>query len=684
MFDSQGRPLRLGKELGRGGEGSVFEVEGVANLAAKIYHQTPLPEDHVEKLETMVSLWSERLDTISAWPRSLIYKAHGKHACGFLLPKISNARQLHELYGSSNRRQHFPDAQWHHLVLAARNTAAVFESFHSAGIAVGDINQGNLLVDPQMCVRMIDCDSSQITNRDKTFHCPVGTAHFTPPELQSKKLREVYRTKNHDGFGMAVLIFHLLFIGRHPFAGRFRGEGDMPIEKAIAERRFAFSVNREETLVDPPPASLKLTDLPPGIGQLFEEAFRADESNGDVRPNASRWVEQLDLLIKQRKECSFDSLHVYYGHLRECPWCRIEDQGGPAFFVPADGVQTLSSQRVKQLDERINLLQIAEFPELIPSKLDRPKKPLLKKLETPPKRTHVDVAGFALAAACVLCLIGVVWIPALGLGTVCLWGSCVYLSSAKDSRARRQKVDEYRTWLAKGTERLNQLSHGVAARHQKRGMEYDRAIEDFRTEIKHYRAEGDELRKILKQQGGVQRDDFLHKRLIRDNFRDVSGLKRVMVPMLESFGVDSAYDIDQINLTNVPNLTAAASIGLLQWKAKVEQEFVFKPEHGVTLREMKQAEEFATQRYKVTQARKVLMAATRLQNLASSGRTGLQNTLAPFDDLSAKWLVVAKQLRDFQSKRPQVEMLANSAVATLVSLAIGVPLVSFVLGAMFR
>ena len=684
MIDSNGQPVRLGKEIGRGGEGSVFEVEGLENVAAKIYHQTPLEEEHVEKLETMVSRWSEKLEMISAWPRSLLYKAQGNKACGFLLPKIVNARQLHELYGSSNRRQHFPEAQWHHLVLAARNTAAAFESFHAAGIAVGDVNQGNLLVDAQMCVRMIDCDSSQITSREKTFYCPVGSSHFTPPELQSKKLREVYRTKNHDGFGLAVLIFHLLFIGRHPFAGRFRGEGDMPIEKAIAERRFAFSMNREETLVDPPPASLILTDLPAAVGQLFEEAFRADDSKGEVRPSASRWVEQLDMLIKQRKTCSFDPHHVYYGLLRECPWCRIEDQGVPSFFVPADGVQTLSSERVEQLDARINLLQIAEFPELVSSKLGLPSMPLLKKLERVPKRTSVDVAALVLAAAGFLCLIGIVWRPALALGTVCLWSSCGYLVTAKESQSRRKVVDDYRAWLGSALDRLRELALRVVAGHRQRNVEYDEAIDDFRGEIKHYRAEGEELRKLLKQQGSVQRDDFLRKRLIRENFHDISGLTRAVVPMLESFGVDSAYDIDQINLYNVPNISSATMIGLLQWKDRVGQEFVFKPEHGVTLREMKQSEKFATQRFKVTQARKVLMAATRLQNLASLGRTGIQNSLAPFEELSAKWLSVAKQLRDFQSKRPTIERLANSATVTLVCLAIGIPLVCFILGAMFR
>ena len=157
------------------------------------------------------------------------------------MSKMEGARPLHELYGTTDRRRHFPDVGWHHLVLAARNTAAAFNTLHSAGIVVGDVNQGNLLVDGKMCVRMIDCDSFQIAREGKTYNCPVGSPHFTPPELQGQRLRDVVRTVNHDRFGLATLIFHLLFVGRHPFAGRFRGQGDLSIEKAIAESRFAFS-----------------------------------------------------------------------------------------------------------------------------------------------------------------------------------------------------------------------------------------------------------------------------------------------------------------------------------------------------------------------------------------------------------------------------------------------------------
>ena len=82
-------------------------------------------------------------------------------------------------------------------------------------------------------MRLIGCDSFQITAGGRCFTCDVGVPMFTPPELQERSLTGVIRSENHDNFGLAVVIFQVLFMGSHPFAGRRPGGGDMPIEQAI-------------------------------------------------------------------------------------------------------------------------------------------------------------------------------------------------------------------------------------------------------------------------------------------------------------------------------------------------------------------------------------------------------------------------------------------------------------------
>src|SRR5207248_2951126 len=155
-----------------------------------------------------------------------------------------------------------PSADWPFLIGAAHNVAYSFSVIHSAGHVIGDVNQGNVLVSAKAFVKLIDCDSFQIASNGRKFLCEVGVSHFTPPELQSKSFNGLVRTPNHDNFGLAVLCFHLLFMGRHPFAGRYLGTGDLPIEKAIKEYRFAFGRSAQTMLMSAPPMSLGLADIP--------------------------------------------------------------------------------------------------------------------------------------------------------------------------------------------------------------------------------------------------------------------------------------------------------------------------------------------------------------------------------------------------------------------------------------
>jgi DNA-binding helix-hairpin-helix protein with protein kinase domain len=142
----------------------------------------------------------------------------------------------------------------------------------------------------------------------------------------------VKRSANHDNFGLALLIFHLLFMGRHPFSGRYGGAGDMPIEKAIAEGRFAFSSRAASFQMAPPPHALALDFLTPPISSLFERAFALPKV-GTPRPTAAEWRINLAQLKASLVRCQIDKAHAFPKHLSACPWCRIEENGGPAFFV---------------------------------------------------------------------------------------------------------------------------------------------------------------------------------------------------------------------------------------------------------------------------------------------------------------------------------------------------------------
>ena len=319
----------LGNEIGRGGEGAVFELRDKPHLVAKIYSKEP-DQEKAEKILAMVRLKNERLLKLSAWPMEAYHSSSGKLA-GFIMEKLDGYRPIFELYNPNIRLQMFPRADWRFLIHAAINTARAFAGVHECGHVVGDVNHANLFVAHDATVKFIDTDSFQIHDAGRHWLCEVGVSTHQAPEMQGQSsFKGIVRTPNHDNFGLAVLIFQLLFLARHPFSGQFLGSGDMPIEQAISECRFAFS--SESRQMAPPPASLLLTDLTPQVRLHFERAF---SKQSRLRPMPAEWISALEELVANLKQCRMNPAHHHIADLSSCPWCHIELKSGCLLFPSA-------------------------------------------------------------------------------------------------------------------------------------------------------------------------------------------------------------------------------------------------------------------------------------------------------------------------------------------------------------
>lgn len=281
----------LGQELGRGGEGAVFAIDGQKDVA-KIY-SIPPDARKIQKLTAMTEAASPTLHRIAAWPVDLLIDIKGL-VRGFVMPRVIARRDIHELYLPKSRSEAFPETDFRFLVHVGANIARAFAVVHALGHVLGDVNHGNLRVGLDGTVVLIDCDSFQIRNGAQVFTCDVGAPLFTAPELQGHALRGLMRTANHDRFGLAVLLFHLLCMGRHPFAGRFLGQGDMPIEKALAEYRFAYGPDRGANGMERPPGTIPLEAMGATISDLFICAFERSGSYGG-RPDAEKWIDALEI-----------------------------------------------------------------------------------------------------------------------------------------------------------------------------------------------------------------------------------------------------------------------------------------------------------------------------------------------------------------------------------------------------
>jgi len=365
MVDTSGSVVRIGKLIGQGGEGAVYEVAATSNRVAKIYHNAISPK-RARKIEVMASLYSDGIARVAAWPTGLLTTKASRKPVGLLMPKSVGGKDIHKLYSPKSRRSEFVRADLRFLVRVAANTARAFGAVHQLGCVIGDVNHGSVLVGQDATVQLIDCDSFQVRSGGDVFGCEVGVETFTPPELQGLNLNGVVRTVNHDAFGLAVLTFLLLFMGRHPFAGRFLGSGDMPIAQAIKEGRFAYGAKRAQLLMDRPPHTPDLQVIGSGVAQLFERAF--DKGNS-TRPSPNEWVAALSDLERNLKQCTNYQSHW---HLRgvSCPWCPMEASTGIQLFPfvhadPVSGTVDLASiwKQIEQLASPGPVPEIAVSPE---------------------------------------------------------------------------------------------------------------------------------------------------------------------------------------------------------------------------------------------------------------------------------------------------------------------------------
>ena len=264
--------VRLGEVIGRGGEGEVRAILGHSDQVAKVYARAPDAKQG-QKLRTMADSTDPGLLKIAAWPSDLLLGRQGL-VQGFVMPRAKSAENVHELYSPKSRADAFPTADFRFLVHVGANIARAFATVHERGHIVGDVNHGNVLVGSDGTVMLIDCDSFQVRNGSNLFTCDVGSPLFTAPELHGRPFRGLVRTVNHDRFGLAVLLFYLLYMGRHPYAGRYSGSGEMSPERFIAENLFAYGANRRMFGMERPPGTISLEAMGPAIAAQFECGVR--------------------------------------------------------------------------------------------------------------------------------------------------------------------------------------------------------------------------------------------------------------------------------------------------------------------------------------------------------------------------------------------------------------------------
>lgn len=576
VIDGNGKTLHIGSELGHGGEGSVFEVQGHPNIVAKLYHNA-LDLTKQQKISAMVACKSDQISRFATWPISTVKTSNNGNIIGLLMPKLSG-KEIHKLYGPKTRLLEFPNATFSFLIHTAANLARAFAAVHESGHVIGDVNHGNFYVTDKATVMLVDCDSFQITTSNAQYRCEVGVPMYQPPELQDiTSFRDIIRTSNHDNFGLAVFIFLLLFMGRHPYSGRFLGPGDVPIEKAIKEFRFAYSSAAATKMMQPPPATLNLNSMPPALADMFESAFSLEGIKEGRRPTAKEWIQALEAFSNQTKKCPRNEGHIYLNTLLNCPWCELESKTGVVLFqavlssayqgsitfkleIVWAQIKGVPSPGVIHSFPNISSYTMQPSPKAVEFKRDRRKRIVYSIIPV--------IAGFSAILA----------MPAGAFWIVIITSIIIYVVYNSQGHKIKSELKENNNNAKKQWKSISERWKREVGEDPfiKKMNELEKARNEYLDLSNQRRSK---LSQLESQQRNRQSHVFLQSFRLDD--AKIAGIGPSRKATLESYGIETAADINIHAIQQVPGFGPSYTRKLIAWRDSVQRKFVYDPSKGV-------------------------------------------------------------------------------------------------------
>lgn len=663
LVDAAGNRIEVANELGRGGEGAVFDVAGRSDTVAKLYLKPPTAQ-LAAKLSAMAGMASGPLRKVTAWPTGTLHDPSGQ-VVGFTMPKVGGHKPIFQLYLPKPRLRNFPTADWRFLIHAAANTARAFEAVHAAGLVIGDVNHGNLVVADDATVQMIDCDSFQVSAASQTWFCTVGVGTHQPPEMQGlDSYANVPRTPNHDSFGLAVILFQLLCIARHPFAGRFLGPGDPPsIEEAITASRYAYSRDQSRTQMEVPPGSLPIEALSPEIRDLFEKAFSPGSTLGG-RPRAEHWAPALGALAGELKPCRANGAHFFRREMHSCPWCAIEGASGitlfPVVFVPGSAGERGMAALWQEVISVPKPSGLGQWPVAAPSG-GKPSADALKAVETGQSLRRVAWASViaALATTIIMASPGARVPIVTGIGAAAF--AILQIRGKRGTSPFRQRLTEVsRDWEALHASWTSQVT----------GPTFQTVRGDLlRLKVDHNDLPAERARRLQALQ--AQR----HSQQLQAHL-DGCLLARAVIPYmgpakiatLASYGIDCAGDIVASKVLAIPGFGPSNVAKLVSWRHVQEQLFRFDPNQAVPASETAAVERFvADQKNRLEREMEAGLHRLRVVAAATEARNqALHRKLAELGPHFSR--AVADDAIVPEDRQASYQMITLSVFAVILSL----------------
>ena len=535
------KALQVGQEIRSGTEGTVFRLPEMPGYCVKIFKPASRNrfEANLPKIRKLM-VCSAEIFQDAALPCHLVSETPQSKPIGFVMPEVVG-REIHNLYGVSTRQALFPRADFRFLVEVARNAAVSTDRLHKKRLVIGDVSGRNLMVRENGTVCWIDADSFLIGEPNFTAICELATPEWTAPELQENRHSMSPRLPAHDAFGLAVLIFQLLMLGRHPFQGRFTGTGDTPeIPTSISRRWYAHAgysgIPFRRTIGTP-----VIEHVGDQLQGLFSKAFTTDDPL--KRPTASDWIPALENLAKNLCRCQQLATHFHLRGHTKCPWCAVMPEFGHE--DPFSGAGQIQSG-FDDLEWKISavrkiLCTIPEYPNRI--------------------FTPAPAAAFQ------------TWQLPKPTGLVGLFAP--QTSRKKQTEAMKLQIEKQKSVIVQSLSRNLELQRSllqqIESDRQNLASLAQRAELAINITSLRRSAKLEHERKTLEQQ---KRNHLARRRL---KVGDASGIGSVRVSQLNGHGIFTAADINSRAIMQLSGFGPASASGLIAWQTSVANSFRQQP-----------------------------------------------------------------------------------------------------------
>ena len=322
-----GNRYRLGRKLGRGGQGTVFAVEG-DRLAVKLLRDRSAGarERLRDQLAMVGRLPLEGLAV--ARPLEQLRPPH----VGYVMELFTGMTSLASLGRpprgvESVRTWYFEGGGLRRRLRLLARTAEVLSEIHGRGLVYVDPSPFNIFVSSQTeaCeVRLIDTDNLRTATQ-------AGRSLFTPGYGAPEIVRGTgVPSSLGDAHAFAVIAFETLALV-HPLMGDAVRDGEPELEEQALAGYLPWIDDSEDDRnrsSDGIPRDLVLS---PRLREDFGLTFGAGLSDPGARPGLSRWAERLHGAADRAVTCP-ECSGSYFCNRPFCPWC---DAPRPGFVFAA-------------------------------------------------------------------------------------------------------------------------------------------------------------------------------------------------------------------------------------------------------------------------------------------------------------------------------------------------------------